>query len=168
MAAIRYVRFRDLVVAQEHQKEIDPTASGLELAEAHLAGLFELPQFTHDMKQFIARVDLIATAMPELEFPAFDGSAMRRALGRAFAGLTLAKEAQAAGLKGALQGHLAPEQVAWLDELAPAQRSLLHATVARRFYQHPRVARVHRQPQHLSSDRRQVARSIWIRSNRTQ
>ena len=57
--------------------------------------------------------------MPELDFAVFDGGAMRRALGRAFNGLTLVKEAQAAGLRGAIQEHLAPEQVAWLDELAP-------------------------------------------------
>jgi ATP-dependent helicase HrpB len=69
-------------------------------------------------------VNLVARAVPELEFPLFDRDALRRALGRAFHGLTLAKDAQAAPLKGALQKHLAPEQVAWLDELAPAAISL--------------------------------------------
>ena len=124
VAAIRYIRFRDLVVAQEHQKEIDQQASGSALAEAHLAGLFELPQFSHDLKQFIARVNLVARAAPELEFPVFDRCALQQALARAFYGLSLAKDAQAAPLKTALHRHLAPEQIGWLDELAPAAISL--------------------------------------------
>lgn len=124
VAAIRSIRFRDLVVAQEHQKEINPQSSGSALAEAHLAGLFELPQFSHDLKQFIARVNIVAHAVPELEYPPFDRAALQRALARAFHGLTLAKEAQAAALKIAIQAHLAPEQIAWLDELAPAALTL--------------------------------------------
>ena len=124
VAAIRYVRFRDLVVAQEHQKKVDPKATAVALADAHLSGLFELPQFTHDLKQFIARINLIARAAPELEFPPFDQAALKQALARAFHGLTLAKEAQAAALKPAIQKHLAPEQVGWLDELVPTAISL--------------------------------------------
>jgi ATP-dependent helicase HrpB len=124
VAAIRYVKFGDLVVAQEHQREVDPQASGAALAAAHLAGLFELPNFTHDLKQFIARVNLVAQGVPELEFPSFGKEALRSALARAFRGMTLAKEAQAASLKAAVQQHLAPEQVAWLDELAPLSISL--------------------------------------------
>jgi ATP-dependent helicase HrpB len=64
-------------------------------------------------------VNLVSAAMPELEFPRFDSEAMERALARAFRGMTLAKEAQAAELKAAIHGHLAPEQIGWLDELAP-------------------------------------------------
>ncbi|HVK59800.1 MAG TPA: ATP-dependent helicase C-terminal domain-containing protein, partial [Candidatus Kapabacteria bacterium] len=124
VAAIRQVRFRDLIVAQEHQKEVDPASSGAALAEAHLDGLFELPQFSHDLKQFIARVNLVAKANPELEFPIFDRGAMLKALARAFRGMTLAKEAQAAPLKDAIQKHLAPEQLGWLDELAPVAITL--------------------------------------------
>jgi ATP-dependent helicase HrpB len=124
VAAIRYVKFRDLIVAQEHQKEIDPRASGTALAEAHLAGLFELPNLTHDLKQFIARVNLVSRGLPELEFPFFGKEAMRQALARAFHGITLAKEAQAAPLRHAIQKHLAPEQIGWLDELAPISISL--------------------------------------------
>jgi ATP-dependent helicase HrpB len=119
VAAIRFTRFRDLVVAQEHQREVDPDASGAALAKAYAEGIFELPLLTHDLKQFIARVNLVSTAMPELEFPRFDGGAMERALARAFRGMTLGKEAQAAELKSAIHWHLAPGQVGWLDELAP-------------------------------------------------
>jgi ATP-dependent helicase HrpB len=120
VAAVKLVRFRDLVIHHEHQREVDPEASGRALADAHAKGLFELPQLNHELKQFIARVNLVCAAMPELEFPAFDQGALASALAKAFAGMTLVKEAQAAPLREAIHTHLAPEQQSWLDELAPA------------------------------------------------
>jgi ATP-dependent helicase HrpB len=73
----------------------------------------------HELKQFIARVNLVVAAAPELEFPPFDKPALTRALANAFSGMTLVKEAQAAPLREAVHAHLVPEQRAWLDELAP-------------------------------------------------
>lgn len=134
IAAVRSIRFQDLIVAQEHQKELDPSASGLALAEAHLAGLFELPLFTHELKQFIARVNLVAKAIPELEFPPFEDEAIKQAFVRGFHGLSLAKEAQAAPLKAALQKHLAPEQLGWLDELAPLSVPLMEGKTVKLQY----------------------------------
>jgi ATP-dependent helicase HrpB len=119
VSPVRRICFLDLVVATEHQRESDPELSGRCLAEAFARGGFDLPQLDHELKQFIARVNLIARALPQLEFPAFDGNALVAALDRAFRGLTLVKQAQAASLKEAFRAHLAPEQIAWLDELMP-------------------------------------------------
>lgn len=119
VAAVKLVRFRDLVIHHQHQREVDPKAAGRCLAEAWRKGYFELPLLIHALKQFIARVNLVAAAMPELEFPLFDEPSIISCLARAFEGLTLAKEAQATPLQEALVQHLAAEQVNWLDELAP-------------------------------------------------
>ena len=119
VSPVRRICFLDLVVATEHQRESDPELSGRCLAEAFARGGFDLPQLDHELKQFIARVNLIARALPHLEFPAFDGAALVAALDRAFRGLTLVKQAQVASLKEAFRAHLAPEQIAWLDELMP-------------------------------------------------
>ena len=119
VSPVRRICFLDLVVATEHQRESDPELSGRCLAEAFARGGFDLPQLDHELKQFIARVNLIARALPQLEFPAFDGAALVAALDRAFRGLTLVKQAQTASLKEAFRAHLAPEQIAWLDELMP-------------------------------------------------
>ena len=89
------------------------------LAQAYLKGYFELPLFKHELKQFVARVNLLTQAMPELELPVFDATAIERSLTRAFAGLTLAKEAQATPLHDAFRAHLPREQLAWIDEMAP-------------------------------------------------
>jgi ATP-dependent helicase HrpB len=119
VAAVKMVRFRDLVIHHEHQREVSPQAAGECLAEAFQNKLFELPPVKHETKQFIARVNLVAASMPELEFPPFDRAAIRGCLARAFAGLTLAKEAQAIPLHQHFLNHLAKEQIGWLDELTP-------------------------------------------------
>jgi ATP-dependent helicase HrpB len=119
VAAVKLIRFRDLIIHHEHQREVDPKASGQCLAEAYSKGYFELPLFNHELKQFISRVNLVVAAMPGLEFPPLDKSAITGCLARAFAGLTLAKEAQATPLRDAFLQALAREQLGWLDELAP-------------------------------------------------
>ena len=121
VAAVRLVRFRDLIIHHEHQRETDPAASGHCLAEAHQKGWFALPLFNHEAKQFINRVNLVAAALPELEFPSFDDKALRQCMARAFAGLTLAKEAQATPLTESFLYALGRERAGWLDELAPAR-----------------------------------------------
>ncbi len=110
VAAVKLIRFVDLVIHHEHQREVVPEASGRALAEAARRGFFELPLLNHDVKQFIARVNLVCAAMPELEFPPLDEVAIAAALARAFQGLTLAKEAQATHVKEEFVKHLAPEQ----------------------------------------------------------
>lgn len=119
VAAVKLVRFRDLVIHHEHQREVEPAASGRCLAEAARKGYFELPLFNHEIKQLIARVNLVGAVMPDLDFPPFDEAAIKICLARAFNGLALAKEAQATPLREAFFDRLAPGQIGWLDELAP-------------------------------------------------
>lgn len=119
VAAVRLVKFVDLVVHHQHEREVEPGASGRALAEAARRGWFELPLLNHEVKQFIARVNLVCAAMPELEFPPLDEAGIIACLTRAFRGMTLAKEAQATPLREEFLKRLAPEQRGWLDELAP-------------------------------------------------
>ncbi len=120
VAAMRLVRYHDLVIEQKaQQRDLDPIASGRCLAEAHRAGAFDLPLMDHRLKQFIARVNLVHATLPELEFAPFDEAALTASLARAFTGLTLVKEAQTAPLLPAFHQHLDKGQVSWLDELVP-------------------------------------------------
>ncbi len=119
VAAIKLIRFHDLVIHFEHEREIDAEASGRCLAEAYAKQYFELPQFNHELKQFIARVNLVAAAMPELDLPPFEAKAIGESLTKAFAGMTLVKEAQAAPLRDAIIGQFGKDKLDWLNELAP-------------------------------------------------
>ncbi len=119
VAAIRQERCLGLIIAQKHQRDVEPVAAGKALAEAYGNGFFDLPNLGHDVKQFMARVNLVCAALPELEFPPVDRLALLAALARAFTGFTLAKEAQAVELRPHFRRHLAAEQLEWLDELLP-------------------------------------------------
>ncbi|MHA3770469.1 ATP-dependent helicase HrpB [Verrucomicrobiota bacterium sgz303538] len=119
VAAVRQERCLGLIIGQKHQREVEAVASGRALAEAFGNGWFELPNLGHDVKQFMARVNLVCAALPELDFPQFDTPALVAALTRAFTGHTLFKEAQAVELRPHFRRHLAPEQLEWLDELLP-------------------------------------------------
>ena len=120
VAAMKLVRYRDLVIEQKaQQRDLDPVASGRCLAEAQRTGAFELPLMDHRLNQFIARVNLVHATLPELEFAPFDEAAITASLARAFTGLSLVKEAQSAPLIPAFHQHLDKGQVSWLDELVP-------------------------------------------------
>ncbi len=119
VAAVKLIRFHDLPIHFEHQRDVDGKESGRCLAEAFRKGYFELPNLNHEIKQFIGRVNLVCAVSPELEFPKFDEPTIVQALTRAFDGMTLVKEAQAASLREAFTAQLAPEQLQWLDELTP-------------------------------------------------
>ena len=121
VAGIRFQRFRDLVIDQEHLPNPDPAAAGRALAQAARSGWFELPLFNHEIKQFIGRTNLIGHVLPELEFPKLDEAAITECLACAFRGLTLAKEAQAAPLRESFFNYVGKERIAWLEELAPLQ-----------------------------------------------
>ncbi|MES2707296.1 MAG: ATP-dependent helicase C-terminal domain-containing protein [Verrucomicrobiota bacterium] len=120
VAAMKLVRYRDLVIEQTaQQRGLDPAASGRCLAEAHQSGAFDLPLMDHRLKQFMARVNLLQATVPELEFAPFGEAAITACLARAFSGLALVKDAQAAPLTAAFHQHLEKGQISWLDELLP-------------------------------------------------
>ena len=119
VAGIKLVRFQDLVIHHEHQREVDPDATGRCLAEAYRKGWFELPLFNHQLKQFVARVNFVCASMPQLDFPPLNEAASTACVARALRGVTTVKEAQATHLGDAFRQHLAKEQLAWLDELTP-------------------------------------------------
>jgi ATP-dependent helicase HrpB len=83
VAAVKLLRFRDLVIYHEYQRDVDPIASGRCLAEAYRKGYFELPLLNHDVKQFMARVNLVDQGFRRLD--ACEGSA-DHAAARSFLG----------------------------------------------------------------------------------
>jgi ATP-dependent helicase HrpB len=119
VSAVRLERFHDLLLHHEHQREVEPAASGRCLAEAYARQYFELPLFNHELKQTIARINLICAVMPELELAPADGAYVTDFLARAFAGLTLVKEAQATPLLDSFIQHYGKDRLEWLAELAP-------------------------------------------------
>jgi ATP-dependent helicase HrpB len=119
VSAVKLVRFHDLVIHFEHQREVDAAASGRCVAEAYAKQYFELPLLNHEIKQMMARINLISAVMPELEVPPADTAFVVDFLARAFAGLTLVKEAQATPLRDFFLEQIGKERLEWINELAP-------------------------------------------------
>jgi ATP-dependent helicase HrpB len=119
VSAVKLVRFHDLVIHFEHQREVDAAAAGRCLAEAYGKQYFELPLLNHEIKQMMARINLICAVMPELELPPADTAFVQALLARAFAGLTLVKEAQATPLRDLFLEQTGKERLEWINELAP-------------------------------------------------
>jgi ATP-dependent helicase HrpB len=137
--AFEISRFLDLTLAEKRTSEREPVACGRALAKAARADLLTLPEFSHEVQQFIARVNLVDAVLPELEFPAFDEIAIENCLARALRGVDIGKRAQEVSLRAAFRKRLKPEQNEWLDELAPTRipwldeksKKLLYAEAAR-------------------------------------
>lgn len=121
VAAIDVIRFLDLVVDQQHQREVDPIASGRCLADAVSRGWLDLPNLDHGVQQWIGRVECLRAAVPELELPPMRTDGLRLALETAFRGLTLGRDAQAVGLLPSFRAVLSKDQQAFVEELAPLQ-----------------------------------------------
>jgi ATP-dependent helicase HrpB len=119
VSAVKLERFHDLLIHHEHQREVDPPSSGRCLAEAYARQYFELPLFNHELKQTIARINLVCAVMPELELPPANREFVTGFLAGAFSGLTLAKEAQATPLRDLFIGYYGRDRLEWLNELAP-------------------------------------------------
>ena len=146
VAAFKEIRFMDLVLARETSKELDPTEAGRILAEGFASGWFELPNLDHRLRQLITRVNLLALIAPELEVPALDSSALRVILSRAFHGMTLIKEAQAADLTPSFHAHLQPAQQGFLDELLPLSIEFLGHHKVKLTYPEPSMGDADNEP----------------------
>jgi ATP-dependent helicase HrpB len=119
VAAVDVIRFLDLVVDQQHRREVDPVASGRCLADAAARGWLELPNIDHAVQQWIGRVECLRVAVPELELPSMATEGRQRALEAGFRGMTLGREAQAANLLPAFRAVLSKDLQSFVDELAP-------------------------------------------------
>ena len=98
------------------------------------------PLFNHEVRQWIARVNLVASSMPELEVPAFDDPRILETLARAFHGMTLAKEAQAKHLLEAFREMVGKDHKGWIEELTPMSVNLFENRPSKIQYAAPNPA----------------------------
>lgn len=89
------------------------------MADAFGRGWLELPNMDHRLQQWVARVECLRAAVPELELPSMRGEGLVVALRKAFHGLTLGREAAQVDLLPPFRSVLSKAQQAFVDELAP-------------------------------------------------
>ncbi len=136
VAAGRVLRYEDLVIGGG---PLDPAQFDLDAAAQTLAGEFSdqlgrLPGWTHELKQWLLRVRLVGSLMPELGLPAVDRALIERGLASAWRGALTAREAAERPLQPAFERLLTPEQRAAIERLAPAKIELTPARPTRIVY----------------------------------
>ncbi|MFA5192089.1 MAG: ATP-dependent helicase HrpB [Verrucomicrobiia bacterium] len=119
VACVRLLRYRDLILDHSHQNCTHPKEAAAALAKEFLNDEIELPHWNHELKQWLARVRLVARTFPELELPAFDGAAKLECLSRALSGTLLYKEAKERPLLPAFRDRLTAVQRDFVNDLAP-------------------------------------------------
>ncbi|MFA6561358.1 MAG: ATP-dependent helicase HrpB [Verrucomicrobiia bacterium] len=119
VACVRLLRYRDLILDHSHQNCSHPKEAAAALAKEFLDDEIELPEWNHELKQWLARVRLVAQTFPELELPAYDDAAKIECLSRALSGTLLYKEAKERPLLPAFREHLNAVQRDFVNDLAP-------------------------------------------------
>ncbi len=118
--ARRQKTWADLVLEETPQPIVDHEAAASLLctaAEPQLAQL--LPATDTAAGMLLARLRWLATAMPELDLPAFDDEALRQMLPEICQGLTSLDELKKSDWRAHLQARLGYERISEIDRLAP-------------------------------------------------
>ncbi len=149
VVAGRVLRYHDLLIGGE-ELETHGSASGVEthgsasphdldaaaqtLAREFSDQLGKLPGWTHDVKQWLLRLRLVGSLMPELGLPEVNRAFVERGLAAAWRGAFTFKEAAERPLLPAFEGLLTPEQRAAVERLAPTRIELTPGRLTRIVY----------------------------------
>ena len=150
VVAGRVLRYQDLLIGGEvvetrgspplpgasppNPDGFDLDAAAQTLAREFSDQLGKLPGWTHDVKQWLLRLRLVGSLMPELGLPAVDRALIERGLAAAWRGALTFKEAAERPLLPAFEALLTPEQRADVERLAPASIELTPGRLTRIVY----------------------------------
>jgi ATP-dependent helicase HrpB len=120
----RTIQFHDLVLrAQEFTPKPDTTTAQI-LAREASAGTCPLKNWDNPVEQWIARVNFVAQAFPELEFPPIDAADRLFVLQQICEGAMSYKEIKERPVWPVLKSWLSSAQQTTLDDLAPERIKL--------------------------------------------
>lgn len=131
------VSFRDLVIRERQTGEADEHAAAAILADQVMSGNLTLPLWDDSVTQWLARLDFLRQAMPELELPVFTEDDRRLVLEELFHGGRSFREIKDRQPLQALRAWLSPAQAAALDRHAPERIEMQPGRRARIDYTRP-------------------------------
>jgi ATP-dependent helicase HrpB len=111
--------YRDLALREDASATVDPDDAGRALAEALGPRASAFFAENEAAAAWLARVDLLARAMPEAGWPPFDEPALGEVLAQACAGKRSVEDLNRISLVPYLRGRLSHAQARLLDEQAP-------------------------------------------------
>ena len=131
VVAERRLQFRDLVLERRQSGEPPEDAAAALLAEQVFQGELLLKQWNHAVKSWLARVECIRKAMPELELPEFTGEDHRLLLTEICRGARTYKQVKDRPVLRVVKDWLSPTQRAAVESFAPEQVVLSNGTRAK-------------------------------------
>ena len=131
------LNYRKLELSKLRIENSDPMISGFALANAAAEEKFPLPKWNHQLEQTIARFNLVALSIPELELLPIERKEKIEILSKAFQGIHLAKEAQNVEILRHLMDWIAKDTWEWIDEMAPVKIYIINEKPIKLVYTDP-------------------------------
>ncbi|MEN8679407.1 MAG: helicase-related protein, partial [Akkermansiaceae bacterium] len=119
VVAVKQRVFRGLVLEEKRGGEVDPDLAGGLLAGRVIAGDLALKNWDAKVERWIARLEFLSKAMPELELPGFDESDREAAIAQICAGATTFKEVKDRDPWRVLHEWLSAPQREAMESFAP-------------------------------------------------
>ena len=128
----RQRRFRDLALAETLSDDPPREGAAALLAEEVIAGRCPLKNWDAAVEQWIARVNALASWMPELGLSPIGAEDRRALVEQLCYGATSYKAIKERAVWPAVKAWLSPQQQAWIDEYAPERVELVTTRGPRR------------------------------------
>jgi len=134
VVAVKQRVFRGLVLEEKRGGEVDPDLAGGLLAGRVIAGDLALKNWDAKVERWIARLEFLSKAMPELELPGFDESDREAAIAQICAGATTFKEVKDRDPWRVLHEWLSAPQREAMESFAPEKITLENGVNTRVLY----------------------------------
>lgn len=115
----KYIKFRDLDLLDEISYDVPHAEASKILRDEIVSGRIVLKNFDDTAKDFIERVNFVSKACPESGISAIDSAALSEIYEQMCYGMTSYSEVKNADVLKALREWLSPEQLSYLDFMAP-------------------------------------------------
>ena len=113
------VKFRDLILRERQSGEADPELAAGILADEVMKGTLTLPEWSETTAQWMARLEFLRKAMPDLELPEFTEEDRRLVLEEMFQGCRSYREIKDLSPLNALRAWLSHTQASGMERHAP-------------------------------------------------
>lgn len=132
--AVKQRVFRGLVLEEKRGGKVDPDLAGELLAGRVIAGDLALKKWDAKVERWIARLEFLSKAMPELELPGFDREDREMAIAQMCGGATTFKEVKDRDPWRVLHDWLSAPQQEAMNSFAPEKIILENGVNTRVFY----------------------------------
>ncbi len=129
------LRFRDLAIGTRRIEPPPAEPAAQLLAEEVLAGRLILKEWTHEVEQWILRLNLLSQWCPELGLPPITDADRRHLIEQLCHGATGYKDIKEKPVKPVVKSWLSPAQAQLLDQHAPERLTLANGRTPKVVYE---------------------------------